>query len=127
MKLFIALSLLLSFNIFAQTDVCFVTMDDNLNNHKTTMSVEEVAKNTYQVKDYTQFYDGKPHMVEVKVKEDKVFTDAGTPQDITIEHLKSYYKLENDSQLTWKVQSKSCGELETSLVYFLVMEWFYFG
>ena len=127
MKFFVILSLLLSINIFAETKTCYITMDDNLNKHKTTLSVEKVKKNTYQVKDYSQIYEGEPHMVEVILKEDKVFTDAGTPQDFSVEHLKSYYELKNDSQLTWKVQSKSCGELETSLVYFLVMEWFYFG
>jgi hypothetical protein len=112
----------------ASDDVCRMQMRDSANATDSILQAKEIITDHYIVTDRLTSSD--PWSVEVKVtSDDRIETNVnnGVPK-ITIDELMNRYIMKNDQQLTFtSVAGCPCAPFETSLIYFLIMEWFYFG
>ena len=110
----------------AHAGVCRVVMHDDLNQIEPTLQVEQINDVLFVVT--SGVGTEEPWSVEAVLYEDGVLAfDAGVP-DLTHDVLLQRYPLTDTGQLTFDLAAQTpCSALERSLVFFLIMEWFFFG
>lgn len=101
-------------------------MSDRSNGTRTMLQVLEFTPGRYLVTDKVD--STTPWTVEVIADASgQLDVDAEVPE-LTTDELLDRYRMEDDEQLSFApVEGCPCGELEQALIYFLVLEWFYFG
>jgi hypothetical protein len=106
--------------------VCRVQMHDALNEITSTLQAMEIKPSHFIVTD--RLTSVAPWSVEAWLTADgKLETTIGVPK-VTREELMTKYAMKDDHQLTFtRYEDYPCSPLETSLIYFLIQEWFYFG
>jgi hypothetical protein len=106
--------------------VCRVVMIDDFNEFVTTLQVERVSEVLFVV---TTGVGGEyPWSVEVVLYEDGELDIAAGVPDIEYDELLEEYELEDAGQLSFEEPTGyRCSAFEGSLIFFLIMEWFYFG
>uniref|UniRef100_A0A7S2A580 Bulb-type lectin domain-containing protein n=1 Tax=Trieres chinensis TaxID=1514140 RepID=A0A7S2A580_TRICV len=111
--------------VSAKGKVCKMKMIDSLNKINTVLEVKDLGNNRYRVTDDIEGKKPWKEIVEI-LDTGAILTDAGVPE-VTCHDLLEDYEMEDDSQLTFKKQGKQCTEFSENLIYFMIMEWFYFG
>jgi hypothetical protein len=117
-------------------DECVVQMIDFLNMNIVNLQVKDLGKGRFTV---TDNYDGEschggdggePWEVSVEVQGNgNVDIDAGVP-DVNCQEMLTtpWYQMEDDVQLTFRPnENHMCNLFGRNLIYFMVMQWFYFG
>lgn len=105
---------------------CRVVMTDALNGFQDTLQAEQRAPDAWVV---TAGLDTtEPWNVSVHLRGDRTLEfDACVPA-VTIDSLLTGYPMVNSRTLTFvEPADHRCTAFESSLIYFLVLEWFYYG
>lgn len=107
-------------------NACRIQMLDNRNEIDTIIQAEEVRQGHYIVTDKVNTVD--EWSVDVYLRDNRSLKIEAGVRDVDYQGLIDNYVMESGSQLTFlAVAGYACTEFETSLIYFLIMEWFYFG
>lgn len=128
----ILISSFLMFSFQALSSTCKVEMTDNLNLNDGKPSVSYLTATILKKDTFRTYYDLNASDVgsrkaTLDYELNLIVTNPGVP-DTTIDELKRDYRMRDDSQLTFTVLTpKECDETTRALIYFFVVEWFYFG
>uniref|UniRef100_A0A7R9WA02 Bulb-type lectin domain-containing protein n=1 Tax=Pseudictyota dubia TaxID=2749911 RepID=A0A7R9WA02_9STRA len=116
-------------------NMCQVQMIDRSNENIVTIRVNDLGKNKFEVIDNVNENcgggdRGEAWTVPLKVRnggKGLVDIDAGVPR-LQCKNFVPNYPMEDDSQLIWlRDGTYPCNEFGEALIYFMVMEWYYFG
>ena len=108
-------------------DACRLRMVDRVNGTSPLLQVIRLDPSVFVVTD--RLTSATPWSVEVRVATDGqlTFVTASVPR-VSKADVVSEYAARTEDWLTFQsVEGYPCDDFERALVYFLVMEWFYFG
>jgi hypothetical protein len=107
---------------------CRVQMHDSNRSVDSLLQSKEIQARVFLVTD--RLTSIEPATVEVSVSAEEILessVDGGIPR-ITVEELQQRYVMKDDQQVAFTpVSGYSCTAFERSLIYFLIVEWFYYG
>ena len=105
---------------------CRMQMIDSMNDIETVLQVVHMEELGYIVENGI----GSDTLLEVEVKITDggvIETNVGAPK-IGCAEMKTDYQMSDSEQLVFsEIEGHPCSDFEMSLIFFLVMEWFYFG
>jgi hypothetical protein len=106
---------------------CRIEMLDGENLRHTTLQVEGSDSSYFTVTNGVDSESPWPVVVTLDADGNATFADAAVSA-VTRAALLTDYAMQDDPQLTFlPVPDHPCTDFEKALIYFLVMEWFFFG
>ncbi len=140
MRLVFLVSLLLYFVLMFDVSVastCRIEMKDYINLVEEGPSVsvielKEVPSRTknrnFIITDKVDSEDSWSERFYISKKDDLVNVPMGLGDLLTKNQILKKYKMKDDSQLVFsEISGSSCTEQDRALIYYFIMEWFYFG
>ncbi|MCO4792351.1 MAG: hypothetical protein KC493_01470 [Bacteriovoracaceae bacterium] len=140
MRLVFLVSLLLYFVLMVDVSVastCRIEMKDYINLVEEGPSVsvielKEVPSRTknrnFIITDKVDSEDSWSERFYISKKDDLVNVPTGLGDLLTKNQILKKYKMKDDSQLVFsEISGSSCTEQDRALIYYFIMEWFYFG